>query len=213
MQKFCHNGGSAVISAEEAGGVTIHLSFTDVEKLPTLWQVPVIIAATYLLEDGATVATALAVADGHADWMISLAALWFGIISGDAGLYGLGMLATRFVFFRRWLPDEEDTPGWEGWKLFRVVFISRFIPGSRLPLYTTCGYFGANFGIFITAVIIATLIWTTVLFEVSLRAGHYLESWLGTWRWVGVAGMIIATILIGHIVARQRKKSGRAGKT
>ncbi len=82
------------------------------------------------------------------------------------------------------------------------MFVSRFLPGARLPTYTACGYFRADFRRFALAAIGATLIWTTMLFGVSLHLGHYMVEHLGAWRWVGMAGFALTVVLAGRIAAR-----------
>ena len=51
-----------------------------------------IIAATFIHEDIATVATGMLVADGVTSVGVALPALYIGIVAGDLGLYGMGRL-------------------------------------------------------------------------------------------------------------------------
>ncbi|NHN84310.1 hypothetical protein GOB93_06575 [Acetobacter musti] len=176
-------------------------------------QALAILLATFILEDGATILTAVAVGSGLVSILVALPALYVGIIVGDAGLYGLGRLAALWPAARRWAPANTRRDGtpvppaggwWTGRALFRVVFICRFIPGTRLPIYTASGFFAAGFRVFILATAVATLIWTTALFALSLRLGQVLLDSLGAWRWVGIAGFIVSIILVGRHVARMR---------
>ncbi|MBB3881310.1 DedA family protein [Acetobacter oeni] len=179
-------------------------------------QVLAILLGTFILEDGATALTAIAVGSGLVSMVVALPALYVGIIVGDAGLYGLGRLAALWPAARRWAPAatrRDGTPAppaggwWTGPALFRVVFICRFIPGTRLPIYTASGFFGAGFRVFILATAIATLIWTTALFALSLRLGQVLLDSLGAWRWVGIVGFVMSIILVGRHVARMHSRN------
>jgi membrane protein DedA with SNARE-associated domain len=174
-----------------------------------------ILVGTFILEDGATILTAIAASDGQVPVTSALGTLWIGIVVGDAGLYGLGRLAALSPLFKRWRPSVDHAPGekrwWHGSRLFRMVFISRFIPGTRLPFYTATGFFSAGFWVFVSATAVATLIWTTALFGLSLRVGHLLLEWMGPWRWLGVAGMVLTTFLIGRFVMRKHKLSSQMG--
>ncbi|RBM05743.1 DedA family protein [Novacetimonas cocois] len=163
-----------------------------------------IIVGTFILEDAATIITAMQVQTGHVHLPVALVALYIGIVVGDIGLYGLGYLAACWPPARRWvtLPNVEHEGHWFDRNVFRIVFISRFIPGARLPLYTACGFFRARLGLFCIAAILATLIWTTLLFAVSLRVGQFLISHLGTWKWLGLAGFILTIFLISRTIAR-----------
>lgn len=91
---------------------------------------------------------------------------------------------------------------WLDGRVFQVVFISRFLPGARLPTYTACGFLGANWRRFALAAIIATLIWTSLLFGISLKVGALLMQYLGAWRWAGGIGFTLIVILLGRTAAR-----------
>jgi membrane protein DedA with SNARE-associated domain len=167
-----------------------------------------IVAGTFVLEDAATILAAMDVQVGQVTLMVALVALYLGIVLGDLGLYGMGRIARSTPWARRWAPPERFAQGrdWLHGHVFSVVFVSRFLPGARLPTYTACGYFGASVSRFTAAAIIATLIWTTLLFSVSLRLGRLMADHLGTWRWVGMAGFALTVILAGRIAARLQQQ-------
>lgn len=171
-------------------------------KSPLL-QAVAIILGTFILEDAATVAAAMQAQDGAIPISLALGSLYAGIVLGDLGLYGLGRLAARVPWFRRWLPPQrkEAVRAWLNGRVFKVVLISRFLPGLRLPTYTTCGYLGADFRQFALAAVIATCLWTTLLFTVSLKIGQFLMDHLGAWRWAGAAGFIVFVIVAGRAAA------------
>ena len=175
-----------------------------------LLQALAIVLGTFVLEDAATVLAAMQVQDGRIDWVVALSALYVGIILGDLGLYGLGRLAALLPMARRLLPGDRRMHGraWVEKRVFRVVFVSRFIPGARLPTYTTCGYLGASFSRFAIAAILATSVWTTLLFVVSRHVGQLLIAHLGTWRWLGAVVFAIFIVFMGRLVARLQKEPG-----
>jgi membrane protein DedA with SNARE-associated domain len=174
-------------------------------------QAGAIMIGTFVLEDAATVAAAMRVKTGDVDWHVALIAVYLGIVIGDLGVYGLGRLAALFPWARRWAPANRETPArnWVRAHVFRIVFISRFIPGARLPSYTACGFMGADLKRFALAAILATLIWTSLLFALSLRIGQFLIDHFGTWRWVGMACFIVAIVVIGHVVARFHQQESK----
>ena len=169
-----------------------------------LLQGILILLGTFVLEDAATILAAMDVQVGQVTITVAMVALYIGIVLGDLGLYGLGRLAAATPWARRWAPPERfgRSRDWLQDNVFKVVFISRFLPGARLPTYTACGYFGASFHRFTLAAIGATAIWTTLLFGISLRLGRYMADHLGAWRWVGMAGFALTVILAGRIIAR-----------
>lgn len=174
-----------------------------------LLQAVAIIVGTFVLEDAATVLAAMEVQEGHIVWFVALAALYVGIVLGDLGLYGLGRLAAIWPWANRLLPQERRAMGkaWIEKRVFQVVFISRFIPGARLPTYTSCGFLKASFGAFALAAVLATSVWTTLLFFISRHVGQYLIAHLGAWRWLGIVIFAIVIVLIGRIAARLQKET------
>ncbi len=166
-----------------------------------------VILGTFVLEDAATVFSALRVQEGGMPWYVALISLYIGIVTGDLGLYGLGFLAELVPFFRRVVGEERLARGhaWLSDRVFMVVFISRFLPGMRLPTYTACGFLRASFVHFFLAAIMATLVWTSLLFLISLRVGKFLVEHLGAWRWVGAAGLVITLMLAGRVAAQLQK--------
>ena len=167
-------------------------------------QSALVIGGTFVLEDAATVMSAIAAHAGSIGTRLALFSLYAGIVLGDLGLYGLGALSIRVPWVRRLLPPSrwQDGEAWLHDRVFRVVFVSRFIPGARLPSYTACGALHADLRRFLAAAVVATSIWTTLLFGVSLVVGELLLQHLGAWRWVGAAGFVLTVILLGRMASQ-----------
>jgi membrane protein DedA with SNARE-associated domain len=164
------------------------------------FQAVAIILGTFILEDAATVAAAMQVQDGGLSLWLALISLYAGIVLGDMGLYGLGRLSAHIPWVARQLPPHRQATikAWISGRVFKVVLVSRFLPGLRLPTYTTCGFVGAGFGQFTLAAMAATACWTSLLFAVSLKLGQFLMDHLGVWRWAGAAGFVVFIILAGR---------------
>ncbi|WP_040508503.1 DedA family protein [Gluconobacter morbifer] len=171
---------------------------------PAWLKAATIIVGTFILEDVATVLSAIATRAGEVSMPLALIALYFGVAVGDMGLYGLGAAGARWPYLRRFLtlPKRERTHDWFTKHVIRVVAISRFIPGARLPLYTACGFFRAPFLPFALTAVLATLVWTTLLFLLAMRVGGWLLAHQGGWRWAGLAGFVLCIVLIGRLIAR-----------
>jgi membrane protein DedA with SNARE-associated domain len=151
----------------------------------------------------------MAVQDHHIALPVALVSLYIGIVLGDMGLYGLGRLASEVQWARRLIPEQRQFSGreWLNRHVFKVVFIARFLPGVRLPTYTTCGFLHASFARFALAATGATLIWTSALFAVSIRLGDVLMQHLGAWRWAGAAVFILAIVVVGRLAAKAAQPS------
>jgi len=164
-------------------------------------QAAAIILGTFILEDAATLLAAMQVASGTVSLPLALAALYAGIVLGDLGLYGLGALSARNPWARRLVPPRRQDIGhdWVRRRVIPLVLISRFVPGLRLPTYTTLGFLRAPIGQFALAAVGATLVWTSGLFFVCLKLGVLMEHYLGIWRWAGLAVFCVFLILAGRI--------------
>lgn len=162
-----------------------------------------IIAGTFVHEDIATVVTGMLVADGAIGVGIALPALYAGIVLGDIGLYGLGRLIAlnriarrvtdrrRFATLKVWLDE----------RLIAGVFLVRFLPGLRMPAYTTYGFFSMPLRRYLVSVFFAAAIWTPGLFYLSYKFAALTANWLGVLQWPVIVGAIIAPLLVlRHLV-------------
>lgn len=175
-------------------------------------QAAVIIGSTFILEDAATLLAAMQVASGALSLELALGALYAGIVLGDLGLYGLGWLSARHGWARRLVPPQRRDLGrdWVSQRVFPLVIVSRFVPGLRLPTYTTLGFLNAPLLQFAAAAIAATLVWTSGLFFVSLRLGVLMMHYLGIWRWAGLAVFLAVIIGVGRYAARVYNRRTRS---
>lgn len=172
-----------------------------------------IIAGTFILEDATTVIASLQVADGLLPAWLALVSLYIGIALGDLGLFGIGRLASTHRWARRYVTmnhvarvrDHLDD------RLMMAVISTRFLPGARLPTYTACGFLGVSFARFTLAVVIGTVLWTTVLFFVLLWFGVAVLERLGPWRWIAALGLIALMLVFGRR-ARSAMACARSGE-
>jgi membrane protein DedA with SNARE-associated domain len=176
-----------------------------------LLEATTIIIGTFILEDAATLLAAMQVASGAVSLPVALGALYAGIVLGDLGLYGLGRLSARHPWAQRLVPRHRRDIGqdWVTQRLIWVVLVSRFTPGLRLPTYTSCGFLRVPFWRFALAAMVATLAWTTLLFFVSLKLGALMLHYLGPYRWVGMAVLLVVLILAGRAAARWQSQRMR----
>jgi membrane protein DedA with SNARE-associated domain len=163
-----------------------------------------IIAATFVLEDVATIAAALLAADGMITPFAALAALVTGIFAGDLGLYGLGATARTREWARRMIGERRMAKG-RGWLKRRYIpalIGARFMPGFRLPTYTASGFLGLPFGPFAGVAAGAGLLWTSLVFSLVFFFGLMIVENLGAWRWA-IAAALLAVILLGPMIAER----------
>ncbi|HEX8947260.1 MAG TPA: VTT domain-containing protein, partial [Candidatus Paceibacterota bacterium] len=79
-----------------------------------------------------------------------------------------------------------------------TVFITRFMPGFRMALYSACGFFAVPFRRFLPVSILSAIVWTTLLFTLSFWYGFYTIHELGFWRWPVLALILSGFFLFGH---------------
>jgi len=140
-------------------------------------QMLVIMAGTYILEDPTTVFTGILVSKGLIDPFVALIGIFVGIFSSDLLLYLIGWVfgkrALRWRIVEKRLPahhvdrlaDWFDRHGWT------AVLASRFIPGTRLPLYISAGAMGRKPGRFALWTCLAVMIWAPVMLMLVVFLG------------------------------------------
>ena len=173
-------------------------------------QIASIIAGTFLLEDVTTALVALAVSQQMLSTETALAGLYTGVALGDFGLYWLGRLAIRYERLRRVVHVQQRAAAgdWLRRHTLLAVFWSRFVPGLRLPTYTAFGFLRVPFERFAPPVVVATLLWTSILFAVALVFGQLVFARLGEWRWYGAIVAAIALVALLHFAHRRAPSGG-----
>lgn len=182
------------------------------------WAIAIaIIAATFILEDVATIAAALLAADGMIPPPAALAALFAGIFAGDLSLYGLGAAARTRDWARRFIGERRMAKGksWLQRRYIGALVGARFMPGFRLPTYAASGFLGLPFWPFAGVAAGAGLLWTTLVFSLVFFFGVMIVEHLGVWRWA-LAVLLLALVLAGPtlaevIVARVADKDSSHG--
>jgi membrane protein DedA with SNARE-associated domain len=136
------------------------------------------LATFFISEDLTTLAAGLMVAQGEISWAVAFWGCFLGIFLGDGLLYLLGLLVGRPVlnwpFFRYMLSEESVRKGetWFEKHGIAMVFISRFLPGTRLPTYFAAGVLGAKAKYFLITALLACFIWTPVLLIAAYEFGQ-----------------------------------------
>lgn len=162
-------------------------------------------AFTFINEDIATVSGALLVAEGVIDLPTGYSAINTGIILGDSGLYGLGALAARYRRARALVATRNvyRAKRWIKSRLGPILLSTRFLPGSRVPTYTACGFFGFSFTFFVSVLVVASLAWTAVIFAILVTTGSMILEVLGPWKWAGALGFVALAIFAPRLLGKR----------
>ncbi len=160
-------------------------------------------AATLVSEDLTCIAAGLLVARGTVGFGPAAIACTFGIFVGDLLLYVVGRWLGRAVVTRaplRWFvssADLERSSQWFAHRGARLIFLTRFIPGTRLPTYVTAGVLKTNFASFVLYFLLAAVVWTPLLVGLSaLFGGSAQMAFEHYHRWAFPALAITAVLLL-----------------
>jgi len=186
-------------------------AFSLLETLQSLsdspWLLVVVLAlATYGSEDLACIAGGMMAASGHLPLMAAAGACAVGIWTGDVAIYFLGMLFSRGALKWKWLA-KRMRPGrlarctrfFEQYGV-RWIFLSRFVPGSRIVSYLAAGATGWDLKKFCVVLALAAIVWTPIICGVAMLVGHVLLEWLhvyeqyAIWLFLG-AGLLVWLLL------------------
>jgi len=153
-----------------------------------------IMLLTFLLEDAVALASGLLASQMLIDPGVALAALVFGTVVGDLGLYGIGRHAAGTRIGRR-LGAARGVASATDWLARRstlAVASARFLPGLRLPVYLASGYAALPFGRFAAIVSLTCLAWTPGTFFLAHRAGSASADIVHAVAMVGIVILLIS---------------------
>lgn len=133
--------------------------------------------STLISEDLTCITAGVLVAQGRISLPLAISACFLGIWIGDLALYLVGRWFGEKALQRaplRWVISQDSVKRGAEWFQKRgaiAIFLSRFTPSLRLPMYLGAGLFRMNFLKFTLYSALAVAIWTPILV--------YLSSWLG----------------------------------
>jgi membrane protein DedA with SNARE-associated domain len=158
--------------------------------------IPLILAATFVLEDLATVTVAVLASHMVIDGSVALGAAVAGTALGDIALYAAARWARRVPFVRAWLarPLLTRTLEWVRRHALPMVVVARFVPGLRLPIFAGAGAVSVPALPFVATVIVTTLLWTPALYWGAARLGGTHSPFSGTIGWTAVLALAAALL-------------------
>lgn len=151
---------------------------------------------TFAYEDGATLLAVTLGSAGRLDPRLGLASAFLGIWGGDVALYWvgatLGSRLERSKWVKRLVSPEAyiKARSWFEQRGTFTIVLSRFIPGSRLPLYVAAGALKQPVRLFASVTGTCAIVWVSAIFAAS----HFtMISRLGAGRSLAVfaAGLLI----------------------
>jgi pimeloyl-ACP methyl ester carboxylesterase/membrane protein DedA with SNARE-associated domain len=140
-----------------------------------------IMAATLVSEDLTCIATGLMIARGTIGFWPGTLACFLGIFGGDVLVFLSGRLLGRAVLSRapvKWFITPEAVALASRWverQGAALVFMTRLLPGTRLPGYFAAGMLRTGFARFTLYFLIACALWTPALVGVSALFGEAVQ--------------------------------------
>jgi membrane protein DedA with SNARE-associated domain len=128
---------------------------------------------TFAYEDGATLLAVALGSAGRLDPRLGLASAVLGIWGGDVGLYWVGATLGDRLEQSKWVkrvvsPDAYSRArSWFQQSGIFTIILSRFIPGSRLPLYVAAGALKQPARLFASVTGICAIVWVSTIYGAS----------------------------------------------
>jgi membrane protein DedA with SNARE-associated domain len=154
--------------------------------------------STLVSEDLASIRAGLLAREGHLPLGHAIVTCAIGVYLGDLALWSAGRLFQRRVLALRWLSGRLDPTSLETLglrldaRLPAAVMVSRFVPGSRLPMYVAAGIWGRRPLAFAVWSLVAVIAWTPLLVVSSAVFGGAVIAPVLQGIETGVLGLVVA---------------------
>lgn len=172
-----------------------------------------IILATFVLEDAATIGAGMLAVSGIIPFELALGSLYAGIVLGDMALYGLGRLAKMTGWSRFFVSTRSLVQGrrWLRKRLVPALIGARFTPGMRTPTFMASGFLKLSFLTFIFTILIVAAVWTSLLFTVIYVFGDIAARIVGDKAWIFGIVLIVSVIVLPIISQRRLAAAAATG--
>lgn len=167
-------------------------------------QLGAIVLGTFVSEDLTSVAVGLLIRSEQVDWFVGLASCFLGIFLGDLGLWLVGRIVGRGLLRWSWVSRRlssnrlEEMALWFDRRGCWAIFASRFLPGTRLPLYLAAGALGRKGGRFALWTALAALLWTPLVVIGTAACGEAVAGPLA--RLCGPGWFVLTLVALALLV-------------
>jgi membrane protein DedA with SNARE-associated domain len=169
----------------------------------------VLVGATFISEDLTCLGAGLLVATGRAEWFPAVLACFTGIALGDSGVWLIGWTAGGRTWLRRWLPDARraELSDWLTRYGGKVAFVSRFVPGTRVPLLLAAGFAQNGGARVLMWSVAAALLWVPLVVLSVAHFGTTVPDWVAL---AVVAGGFLGVRIVPQFFTRTGRARWRA---
>lgn len=178
----------------------------------------VLFFSTFVSEDITCITAGIFAKEGKLSLVLAILFTGFGIFIGDLLLYLVGYSFHTYLKqwkrIERWEKKLSSQKIYKQWKSNFVfsILISRFLPGTRLPLYLLSGYFRMPFVNFMITSFIAVTIWTTAFVTLVYLYGKWISSYFFNFsHWwgfisIGLSFYLIFQLFLLILIPEKRSK-------
>jgi membrane protein DedA with SNARE-associated domain len=158
--------------------------------------------ATLISEDLASIGAGLLARDGHVPLTYAVVACIAGVYVGDLGLWAIGFVVSRRACRFPWMSCVLDSTGIvtvrsQIEKRFgAAIVVSRFVPGSRLPMYVAMGAWGRRPLAFAAWSLLAVMAWTPLLVIATVYLGEAVVRQALTGFKTGLFESVVTAIVV-----------------
>jgi len=183
-----------------------------------VWLPGSLFLGTFILEDPSCVAAGIFAAEGHIHFFTATLACTLGIWIGDIGLYLIGWLTTRGLLRWGWAQRRMKGLSKSSWRRAfddhgaKILFMSRFLPGTRVPSYLAAGAIGWPLWRFAAVLGLAVVIWTPLLVFAAMVSGKVVLDWMAAWgayAWFAVPVALFVAWCVLRVVSNLFSWRGR----
>jgi membrane protein DedA with SNARE-associated domain len=158
--------------------------------------------STLISEDLASIGAGLLAREGHVPLTHAVVACIVGVYVGDLGLWGMGRVLGSRATQIPWVScavvsiDVAALRSQIETRFGTAILVSRFVPGSRLPMYVAMGAWGQRPLAFAAWSLIAVVAWTPLLMIATTCLGEAIVTNAVMGIRVGVLGSLIAATVV-----------------
>jgi membrane protein DedA with SNARE-associated domain len=177
-------------------------SLPKIEGLALIVLLLLIAASTLVSEDLTCITTGLMIARGTIGFGAGTLACFLGIFVGDLLVFQAGRSLGRAVLRRaplKWFISPQAI-AWSSQWIERqgaaLVFLTRILPGTRLPTYFAAGMLRTSFAKFTLYFFLACAVWTPFLVGVSAGFGELTQRLLHVMRERAALYLIVSALVL-----------------
>lgn len=163
----------------------------------------------FVQEDAAVLGAAAAVAGGMSAIAPAYLAVTVGLCASDLWKYWLGRAARTHAWAQRFAKGEaiQKAQAQLDARMGATIAAFRFVPGTRIALYTAAGYLGASWSRFAFWVVVTAAGFVAFVFAGVITLGMIAGPAVQRYALIAAVAAV-AVVISGRIIAQRLSKQG-----